>query len=219
MAQQVVGLRLDSLVSGDMTRRNLTYDQAVSYVGNHIAGRRNCQTVSTGTGATTRQKVLYAAIQRNDYEIQMRMLSNTDLFAMDAKYQRSCNLHYISLNNIKAASAKVDKSDNACAYKSLCKEIEETVLSKTTSSTTLSVLNERLVAISAEVNSKANKSCTTCTWRLKEKLQKHFRDKISFIVQPGKSDLVCSGDITVSEALKHVVKLQLHVNEIGECEF
>ena len=61
-------------------------------------------------------------------------------------------------------------------------------------------------------------SCSHCTWRLKEKLQKHFGDKISFIVQPGKSDLVCSGDITVSEALKCTVKLQLHVNEIGECE-
>ena len=93
----------------------------------------------------------------------MRMLSNTDLFAMDAKYHRSCYSHYISLNNIKAASAKVDKSDNACAFKSLCKEIDETVLSKTTSITTLSVPNERLVAISAEVNSKTNKSCTTCT--------------------------------------------------------
>ena len=100
----------------------------------------------------------------------------------------------------------------------MCKEIEETVLSKTTSIRTLSVLNERLVAISADVNFKTNESCTTCTWRLTEKLQKHFGDKISFIVQPGKSDLVCSGDITVSEALKHVVKLQLHVNEIGECE-
>ena len=39
----------------------------------------------TGTDTTTRQKVLDAAIQRNDYEIQMRMLSNTDLFAMSAK--------------------------------------------------------------------------------------------------------------------------------------
>ena len=91
-------------------------------------------------------------------------------------------------------------------------------MSKTTSITTLSVLNELFVAISAEVNSKTNESCTTCTWRLKEKLQKHFGEKISFIVQPGKSDLVCSRDITMSEALKHVVKLQLHVNEIGECE-
>ncbi|KAG0714897.1 hypothetical protein GWK47_013196 [Chionoecetes opilio] len=133
---------------------------------------------------------------------------------MDAKYHRSCYSHYISLTNIKAASAraKVDKSDNACAFKSLCKEIEETVLSKTISITTLSVLNERLVAISAEVNSKTNESCTT--WRLKEKLQKHFGDRISFIVQPGKSDLVCS----VAEALKHVVRLQVHGNEIGECE-
>ena len=186
--------------------------------GKSHSWKEKLSNVSTGTGATTRQRVLDAAIQRNDYEIQMRMLSNTDLFAMDAKYHRSCYSHYISLNNIKAASAraKVDKSDNACAFKSLCKEIEETVLSKTISITTVSVLNERLVAISAEVNSKTNESCTT--WRLKEKLQKHFGDRISFIVQPGKSDLVCSGDITVAEALKHVVRLQLHVNEIGECE-
>ena len=50
----------------------------------------------------------------------MRMLLNTDLFAMDAKYNRSFYSHYILLNNINtaSASAKIDKSDNACAFKS-----------------------------------------------------------------------------------------------------
>ena len=130
-----------------MTRRNLTFDQTVLYVGYYIAGRRNCQTSQLGRAPPYGEKVLDAAIQRNDHEIEMRMLSNTDLFAMDSKYHRSCYSHYISLNSIKTASArdKVDKSDNARAFKSLCKEIEETAPSKTTPITTLSVLNERLV--------------------------------------------------------------------------
>jgi hypothetical protein len=187
--------------------------------GKSHSWKEKLSNVSTGTGATTRQKVLNAAIQRNDDAIQMRMLANTDLFAMDAKYHRTCYSHYISLNNIKAAcaTAKLDSSDNESAFTSLCREIEDTVLSKTTSITTLAVLHERFVAIvSADVNCKTHTFCTT--WRLKEKLQKHFGDRISFISQPGKSDLVCSGDITVAEALKHVVRLQLHVNESGECE-
>lgn len=46
----------------------------------------------------------------------------------------------------------------------------------------------------------------------------HFGGKLSFISQPGKSDLICSGDITISDAIRQVVRLQVHVNEIGECE-
>ena len=53
--------------------------------GKSHSWKEKLSNVSNGTGATTRQKVLDAAIQRNDHEIQMRMLSNTDLFAIDVK--------------------------------------------------------------------------------------------------------------------------------------
>ena len=144
MAQQVVGIRLDCLVSGDMTRRNLTFGQAVSYVGNHIAGKRNCQTSQLGRAPPHGKKCLIQPFRETTMRFKCELCQTLTLFAMDAKYHRSCYSHYISLNNMNAASAraKVDKSHNACDFKSLCKDIEETVMSKTTSITTLSVLNE-----------------------------------------------------------------------------
>ena len=63
MAQQVVCIRLDCLVSGDMTRRNLAFDQAVSYVRNHIAGRRNCQTSQLGRTPPHGKKCLMQAFR------------------------------------------------------------------------------------------------------------------------------------------------------------
>ena len=59
--------------------------------------------ISTGTGETTRSKVLAAAEERMDEEIKMRMLCYPDLFAFDAKCYRTCYSHYISDRNIKAA--------------------------------------------------------------------------------------------------------------------
>ena len=42
--------------------------------------------ISTGAGDATHRKVLDAALQRNDEDIHLRMLTYTDLFAYDAKY-------------------------------------------------------------------------------------------------------------------------------------
>ena len=40
------------------------------------------------------------------------------------------------------------------------------------------------------------------SWKLKEKLSLHYSDKLVFIDRPGKSDLVCSGNITVAQAMR-----------------
>ena len=53
----------------------------------------------------------------------------------------------------------------------------------------------------------------------KEKLKKHFNDQLSFVAQAGKSDLVCSCEVSVGDALKKVASLNLQINESGECEF
>ena len=52
--------------------------------------------ITTGTGSSTRQRVLNAAEARNDHQMRLRMLAYPDLFAYDAKYHRSCYGHYIS---------------------------------------------------------------------------------------------------------------------------
>ena len=174
--------------------------------------------ISTGKGESTRTRVLNAAIERNDEAIKMRMLAYPDLFAMDAKYHRSCYSHYISENNIQAAKAKMNRAPehqaDDPAFNHLCQEIESTILSTESTITTLSSLNEQLSNFSKELG----RDDELLTRNLKLKLIKHFGDKLSFISQPGKSDLVCSSDITVSDALKTVVQLQVHVNEGGECE-
>ena len=40
------------------------------------------------------------------------------------------------------------------------------------------------------------------SWKLKERLSLHYSDKLVFIDRPGKSDLVCSGNITVAQAMR-----------------
>jgi hypothetical protein len=62
--------------------------------------------VCTGTGATTREKTLKAAIEREDFTIQNRMEFHPDLFASDAKYHKYCYSHYISERNIMTAKKK-----------------------------------------------------------------------------------------------------------------
>ena len=56
--------------------------------------------ITTGTGASTRDKVLHAASERLEEDVHLRLLSYPDLFAYDAKYHRSCLGHYYSLNEI-----------------------------------------------------------------------------------------------------------------------
>ena len=54
---------------------------------------------------------------------------------------------------------------------------------------------------------------------IKEKLKKRFNDKLLFIAQAGKSDLVCSSEVSIGDALKKVATLNIKINESGECDF
>ncbi len=69
--------------------------------------------ISTGTGASTRDKVLRAASERLDEEVHLLILSCPDLFAYDAKYHKMCLAHYISERNIAFTS------DTACSVASV----------------------------------------------------------------------------------------------------
>jgi len=108
-----------------------------------------------------------------------------------------------------------EQPDDDVAFNRLCEEMESTVLSTTQPIiTTLSALHEQLSNISKELESGNRPS----VGNLKMKLMNHFGERLSFISQPGKSDLVCSGDISIGDALRQVVQLQVHANEVGECE-
>ena len=180
--------------------------------------------VTTGTGASTRERILAACLERQDDTIHMRMLSYPDLFAYDAKYHRSCYSRYVSPRNVKAERTKAESekslNDYDKAFLCLSEEIENTILSKDRKLTTLSSLHERFCEMLNEGRpSDTNvESSDYPSWKLKEKLKKRFNDKLLFIIQAGKSDLVCSREVSVGDALKKVAALNIQISESGECE-
>lgn len=103
----------------------------------------------------------------------------------------------------------------------LVAEIEKTVLSIDSKLVTLSSLHVWFIELFNEgkpPESKLEQSGYP-SWKLKEKLKKHFRDKLLFIAQPGMSDLVCSSEVTIGDALKKVSVLNIQISEIVEREY
>ena len=152
----------------------------------------------------------------------MRMLSYPDLFAYDAKYHRSCYSRYPSQRNIKAdrtkAEAQKSLNDYDKAVLCLSQEIENTILSRNRKLVTLSSLHERFIEILKERRPSGTnvEPSHYPSWKLKEKLKKHFNDELLFIAQAGKSDLVCSSEVSVGDALKKIATLNIRINESGE---
>lgn len=184
--------------------------------------------ITTGTGESTRQHMLRAAEQRHDHRMRARMLFYTELFASDAKYHRTCYTHYISERNIRAAANKAAKATQEVvhempqstsdeALRLLCIEMSSTVFSRKKSVVFLSELQSRFTEILREKTGESDRSGFT-SWRLKEKLKAHFGDRIIFIPQSGKSDLVCSKDVTIGDALKKVNELHMAISDQGEFE-
>ena len=102
--------------------------------------------ITTGTGASTRDKVLHAASERLDEDVHLRLLSYPDLFAYDAKYHRSCLGHYISERNITAARRRKESEKQTNVYDKafikLTEDIDKTVLSKDMKVRTLNSLTD-----------------------------------------------------------------------------
>lgn len=181
--------------------------------------------VSTGTGSSTRQRIIEAALERQDNEIHMRMLSHPDLFAYDARYHRSCYSCYVSDRNIKAVQSKAaahrSMSEFDKAFLSLGKEIEKTVLSQDRLLVTLMSLRSRLIELLNEdrMTGHTVEPSECSSQKLKEKLKRQFGEKLLFIAQPGMSDLVCSSEVTIGDAMKKVSDLNIRINEMGKCEY
>ncbi len=149
------------------------------------------------------------------------------MFAYDAKYHRSCYSRYISPRNINADRGKAEAQKSLTDFDKgvlrLSKEIECTILSRSRNLVTLSSLHERFIEMLNEGRPDTPDTSTEPSeypsWKLKEKLKNHFNDKLLFIAQPGKSDLVCSSEVSVGDALKKVAALNIQISESGECEY
>ena len=94
----------------------------------------------------------------------------------------------------------------------MTEELSKTVFSKNMTVTTLSALTQSYVG----KISTAEEAAKYTAWKLKTKLIQHYGDELIFIERPGKSDLICSGGITVGQAMKEAALLREKITEDDE---
>ena len=137
--------------------------------------REKLTAISTGTGKSTRSKVIEAAEKRQDEVIRLRMLCHPDLFAFDGKYHRSCYSHYISDRNVQASANTMQEqplSTHDKAFHRLAHEIEQTVLSKQTPRvSTLARERHNFISIKIEMGIPQQEAQQYSTWKLKQRLK------------------------------------------------
>lgn len=210
--------------SGDSTSRRDGREASSSFeIRNDcfICGKskwnENVTSISTGTGLSTQVKVLDAARRREDNMVMTRMLAHEDLFAYDAKYHRSCLSMFISERNIQAAINKADgaKKDSSVyeqAFRLIVDYIESTVLSKKKSVNNLSTIcvefNKRLSELDA------GSTYNFSSWKLKERLKSHFENRLAFIDQKGRSDIICDYTLAIGEVLKGAALLDSDMDDM-----
>jgi len=205
-------------LSGQRTRRdetstfNIRQNCFICGMSQKILNRQRekLTQITTGTGESTREKVVKAATARQDDVVGLRMSAYPDLFAFDGKYHRSCLSHYISERNIIALQRKgVCVVDQGCspsdlAFKQIVQDIVNTVLSKQKTVTTLLQIRSTFASKLDEFQPGTD----VYSWKLKEKLKNHFKDKLVFVERRGLSDLVCSSTVSIGDALCKAAKLQ-----------
>lgn len=173
--------------------------------------------IATGSGCSTRDKVLSAAERRQDNLVHLRMLAHPDLFAFDAKYHRTCYSHYISERNIAASQSKAAKEASVYdkAFQALTKEIDGTLFSKQKPVTTLTKLRVSYIHILSEQGIRDADQYKS--WKLKARLTNHYGEKLVFAQLHGESDIVCSSELPIGAVLRKSTTLQ-EVNEDSEDE-
>ena len=156
----------------------------------------------SATGNDMYTKVLQAAEQRNDQEMVARLygVPNGDLVAVEARYHRSknCFATYINERNISAHETKEHtESVIKVALHELIEEFRVSIIERR-GVFLLTTLKQRYAELLGGKG--VQHSEMYLTKRLKSDLAKEWPE-LAFIPQPGASDLVCSGDISVSDVL------------------
>ncbi|KAL7379980.1 hypothetical protein ABVT39_009485 [Epinephelus coioides] len=193
--------------------------------GDSVIVREVCIQKDFSLGKVTKSIEIHIGIDSMDDYVKERLKSWNleelipkfeDLFAYDAKYHRSCLGHYISEGNISAARNKYlsekKLNEHERAFTELTEELTKTVFSKDMTVTTLNAVTE---SYSGKLST-AEGPAMCKSWKLKEKLRRHYGDKLIFIERPGKSDLICSSAITVGHAMKEASVLREKLAEDRE---
>lgn len=168
------------------------------------------QSSITNSNGTMYQKVLEAAMYRDDQVMLVRLseVSNGDLVAIEARYHRkkNCYSSYIRPRSVFASQKQnelIKNEDNA--LKQLVSELQQQIVEEK-QVFLMSTIKERYQKLISSLNQ--TQKCNNLKSRLTSECQ-----NISFIAQPGKSDLVCSKLITVGEVL---LKAELLVDVVQE---
>ena len=162
-------------------------------------------------------KMVSAAEKRGDQAMLTRLygVANGDLVAVEARYHRkpSCYTHYISEKHI-IAQVKLNETEN------LRKEIEKSFVEEFKFAIveekqvfSLTVLRSRLQELATGAGLENPELYTSS--RTKTLLKQECRE-VSFIPQPGMTDLVCSSAISVGDALRKVAELVKVMKEVSE---
>jgi hypothetical protein len=149
-------------------------------------------------------RILKAAEQYQDHAMLARLygVPNGDLVAYDARYHRTknCLSKYLQ-GQISTITYQIPDNDETDKFKIACRklvsEFQHRILQEK-EVFLLTTLKQRYQELLEEEGIE-----TACEYRsnkLKNILSQHWED-ISFIPQPGMSDLVCSKDLSVGDVL------------------
>lgn len=143
-------------------------------------------------------KVLKAAEHRDDQEIATRLrgVANGDLVAVEARYHKKCSLYY-NPRNIAASTKDTSRETlfKQCLHQ-LIDKFKQHIKAKQVF--LLTTISKRFKELLEEHGHSGSETYTS--QKLKQQLMGEWPD-ISFVPQHGTSDLVCSSEITVGEAL------------------
>ena len=137
-------------------------------------------------------------------EMRLRILAHTNFFAKDSKYHRIYYSEYSECNlNAGRRRNSTSLTDHDITFTELCKDTEGSVLSKKKKNVFLSDLFDKYVQFLKARG--VNDTEAYRSWKLKERLENHYRDRIVFISRTGQPDPVCSSTVTLGDALNKVI--------------
>lgn len=186
----------------------------------NTSGKRSWSLVETAIdkhGENIYNKVLAAAEDRCDVDTitRLRGVPNGDLVAIEARYHqgKNCLSHYISQRNVSSTKKDAQRKSVYCQAISKTKDEFYHQIMEDRDVFLLTSMRARFAEIVQEIEPGDPVLYKSCNF--KTQLQKEWPE-LCFIAQPGKSDLVCSQDISVGEALQKANQLAQVLKQVPE---
>jgi len=165
-------------------------------------------------------KVLEAAVIKDDTELldRLRSVPNGDLVALEARYHRKkgcLTKYYVSNFNTKQTNDPIpEKFIYRSAAVQLKAEYEEPIMTQK-KVYQLSELRKRFIEIAKERHGDNVESYKSSYFK---KLLQHVWPELECVYQKGKSDLICSNQVTVGDALRDYKELEQSCYDADEEE-